>query len=228
MSGLETAPRVAPSRAASPISFKGTVVRLSAAIGAGAMFMAGPAWAGDIDGAPIEDTATLTGAPLLAALAPAESVAEEAVVIEEPRVHRLSARLQCVPYARDMSGVEIRGNAVNWWQAAAGRYDRVKTPEDGSVIVMRGYRNAHRGHVAVVRHVLSARSIIIDQANWLNSGEVTVNVPVVDVSPRNDWTQVRVWHIPTQTWGMRVYTVQGFILPGEQSPSGGAPTHTAR
>ena len=220
MNGLETAPR--------KVASFGTTLRLSAAIGAGAMFMAAPAWAGDIDGAPIEDTATLTGAPLLAALAPAEAAAEEAVTIEEPRVHRLSARLQCVPYARDMSGVEIRGNAVNWWQSAAGKYDRVKAPEDGSVIVMRGYRNASRGHVAVVRHVLSERSIIIDHANWLNSGEVTVNVPVVDVSPRNDWTQVRVWHIPTQTWGMRVYTVQGFILPDAQGPSGGAPTHNAR
>jgi len=222
LNGLETAP---PRRAA---SLTGTVVRLSAALGAGAMLMAAPAWAGDIDGAPVEDTATLTGAPLLAALAPGEAVAEEAVTIEEPRVHRLSARLQCVPYARDMSGVEIRGDAVNWWQSAAGKYDRVKTPADGSVIVMRGYHNTHRGHVAIVRHVLSERSIIIDHANWLNSGEVTVNVPVVDVSPRNDWSQVRVWHIPTQTWGLRVYTVQGFILPGAQGPSGGAPTDTAR
>jgi surface antigen len=210
------------------VSLRGTVVRLSAVIGAGAMFMAAPAWAGGIDGAPVEDTATLTGAPLLAALAPAEAVAEEAETIEEPRVHRLSARLQCVPYARDMSGVEIRGDAVGWWQAAAGKYDRVKTPENGAVIVMRGYRNTQRGHVAVVRHVLSERSIIIDHANWLNSGEVTVNVPVVDVSPRNDWSQVRVWHIPTQTWGLRVYNVQGFILPGQQAPSGGAPTYNVR
>jgi hypothetical protein len=104
----------------------------------------------------------------------------------------------------------------------------VQQPETGAVIVMRGYRNPHRGPVAVVRHVLSERSIIIDHANWLASGEVTVNVPVVDVSPRNDWSQVRVWHIPTQTWGLRVYNVQGFILPGEQPAGGGAPTDTAR
>lgn len=191
------------------------------------MLFAAPAWAGDIDGVPVEQTSTLTGAPLLAALAPAQAVVDDVETIEAPGVHRLSARLQCVPYAREQSGVDIRGDAVNWWRAAAGHFVRVKAPEDGSVMVMRGYHN-NRGHVAVVRHIMSSRSIIIDHANWLNSGEVTVNVPVVDVSPKNDWTQVRVWHIPTQTWGARVYTVQGFILPNPQAPSGGAPTYTAR
>lgn len=196
---------------------------------AGGMLLAGPAFAGDIDGAPVEDTATLKGAPLMAALAPAMAVAEEAEAIDAPKVYRMSARLQCVPYARMESGVEIRGDAVTWWRQAAGKYERIRSPETGSVIVMRGYRNPNKGHVAVVRHVLSDRSIIVDHANWLNSGEITVNVPVVDVSPRNDWSQVRVWHIPTQTWGMRVYNVQGFIRAPEQAPgSGGAPTVTVR
>lgn len=195
-------------------------IRLTVAMGAGAMLMASPARAGDIDGAPVEETATLTGAPLMAALAPATAVAEEAETIEAPKIARLSARSQCVPYAREQSGVEIRGDAVTWWRQAAGRYERVQSPESGSVIVMRGYRNANRGHVAVVRHVLTERSIIIDHANWLASGEVTVNVPVVDVSPRNDWSQVRVWHIPTQTWGVRVYNVQGFILPNAAPGTG--------
>jgi surface antigen len=205
----------------------GTVLRLSAALGVSAVMLAGPARAGDIDGAPVEETATLTGAPLMAALAPATAVADEAETIEAPRITRLSARFQCVPYAREQSGVEIRGDAVNWWRAAAGKYERVGAPETGSVMVMRGYRNANRGHVAVVRHVLTERSIIIDHANWLASGEVTLNVPVVDVSPKNDWTQVRVWHIPTQTWGLRVYNVQGFILP-DAAPGGGADMTVAR
>jgi surface antigen len=204
-----------------------TALRFSIAAGA-AVLMAGPAWAGDIDGAPVEDSATLTGAPLLAAIAPAEAVAEEAETLEAPAIARLSARFQCVPYAREQSGVEIRGDAVTWWRQAAGRYERVQSPDTGSVIVMRGYRNPGRGHVAVVRHVLSERSIIIDHANWLASGEITVNVPVVDVSPAKEWSEVRVWHIPTKTWGRRVYRVQGFILPGEAPSSGGAPTHTAR
>jgi hypothetical protein len=36
---------------------------------------------------------------------------------------------------------------------------------------------------------------------------------VLDVSPNNDWSQVRVWHIPGGHWGGRVYSVEGFIHP---------------
>ena len=205
-----------------------TLVRFSVAVGATAALASSPAFAGDIDGAPVEETATLTGAPLLAALAPAEAVAQEATPIDAPAVRRLSARLQCVPYARDESGVEIRGNASTWWAQARGMYVRARKPDSGNVMVMRGYRNPGRGHVAVVRQVLSERSIIVDHANWLNSGEVTLNVPIVDVSPRNDWTQVRVWHIPTQSWGVRVYNVQGFIEPKAVGSEGGAVSHAAR
>lgn len=204
------------------------IVRVSAAAGATAVLAASPAFAGDIDGVPVEQTATLQGAPLVAALAPAEAVASEAAPLEAPAVRRLSARLQCVPYAREQSGVELRGNASTWWAQARGMYVRAKTPDSGNVMVMRGYRNPGRGHVAVVRQVLSDRSIIVDHANWLNSGEVTLNVPIVDVSPNNDWSQVRVWHIPTQSWGVRVYNVQGFIAPKPAGAQGGAVSHIAR
>ena len=205
-----------------------TFVRITAAVGATAALAASPAIAGEIDGAPVEETATLTGAPLMAALAPAEAVVEQSAPIEAPAVHRLSARLQCVPYAREESGVEIRGNASTWWRQARGLYVRSQKPDSGNVMVMRGYRNPGRGHVAVVRQVLSERSIIVDHANWLNSGEVTLNVPMVDVSPRNDWSQVRVWHIPTQSWGVRVYNVQGFIEPKPVNGGGAGVTHAAR
>ena len=30
--------------------------------------------------------------------------------------------LQCVPYARDVTGIDIYGDAHTWWQQAAGRY----------------------------------------------------------------------------------------------------------
>lgn len=205
-----------------------TIVRISAAVGATAALAASPAFAGEIDAVPVEEAATLTGAPLMAALAPAEAVAKESAPIEAPAVHRLSARLQCVPYARDESGVEIRGNASTWWRQARGMYVRTQKPFSGNVMVMRGYRNPGRGHVAVVRQVLSERSIIVDHANWLNSGEVTLNVPIVDVSAANDWSQVRVWHIPTQSWGVRVYNVQGFIEPKPVGSGGGGVTHAAR
>lgn len=205
-----------------------TFVRVTAVVGATAVLAASPAFAGEIDGVPVDESASLTGAPLLAALAPAEAAVEAAAPIEAPAVHRLSARLQCVPYAREASGVEIRGNASTWWRQARGMYVRAQKPDAGNVMVMRGYRNPGRGHVAVVRQVLSERSIIVDHANWLNSGEVTINVPIVDVSPANDWSQVRVWHIPTQSWGVRVYNVQGFIVPKPIGSGGGGVTHAAR
>jgi hypothetical protein len=122
------------------------------------------------------------------------------------------ARLQCVPFARRETGVEIYGNANTWWRQAAGRYERAEEPSEGAVIVLRGYATARRGHVGVVREVVSSRLIIVDHANWLNGGEITRNVPVRDVSPNNDWSQVQVWHVPGRHWGGRTYNVQGFIL----------------
>jgi hypothetical protein len=141
---------------------------------------------------------------------PAASAPEFGV---EPRVVDYAANLQCVPFARRESGVEIYGNANTWWRQAAGRYARSHTPAPGSVLVVRGYNNAGRGHVAVVRRIESSRVIVIDQANWMNGGEVSVSVPVLDVSPNNDWSEIRVWHIPGAHWGGRVYTAEGFIHP---------------
>jgi hypothetical protein len=130
-----------------------------------------------------------------------------------PRVMDSPFRLQCVPYARNASGIQIFGDANTWWQQAAGAYPRSSSPAPGSVFVMRGYQDANRGHVAVVMEIVSSRIIRVDQANWLNGGEISVGVPVLDVSPDNDWSQVRVWYIPGGHWGGRVYEAQGFIHP---------------
>lgn len=129
------------------------------------------------------------------------------------RVVDAHAGLQCVPFARDASGVQIYGNANTWWRQAAGRYPRSAYPATGSVLVLQGYRTTARGHVAVVSRIVSERVILVDHANWLNNGEISVAVPVLDVSPANDWSQVRVWHIPGNHWGGRVYTAEGFIHP---------------
>jgi hypothetical protein len=81
------------------------------------------------------------------------------------------------------------------------------------VFVIRGFNNPGRGHVAVVTHVDSVRLVRVDHANWLNGGEISVGVPVLDVSPNNDWSEVRVWHIPGNYWGARTYEAEGFIHP---------------
>lgn len=130
-----------------------------------------------------------------------------------PQVDDSGPRLQCVPFARENSGVEIYGNANTWWTQAAGRYPRSSSPAPGSVFVMRGYRDDTRGHVAVVTEIVSPRVIRVNQANWLNRGEITLSVPVMDVSPDNDWSQVRVWYIPNNEWGARTYLARGFIHP---------------
>jgi surface antigen len=123
-------------------------------------------------------------------------------------------QLQCVPYARDHSNINIHGDAYTWWDKAAGLYARGDTPLLGSVMVLNGY-GRHRAHVAVVHAIIDARQILINHANWLNDGAVYVNDPVKDVSADNDWTQVKVWNIRTGSWGTRVYNVQGFIGPGK-------------
>lgn len=130
-----------------------------------------------------------------------------------PRVLPDTPPQQCVPFARSASGIEIYGDANTWWVQAEGRYPRSQTPAPGSVLVMRGYNDHTRGHVAVVTVVLSERQILVDQANWLNQGEISLAVPVYDVSPNNDWTEVRVWYIPNNAWGGRTYQADGFIHP---------------
>lgn len=130
-----------------------------------------------------------------------------------PRIVEGTDPLQCVPFARSASGIEIYGDANTWWLQAEGRYPRSNVPAPGSVLVMRGYNDPTRGHVAVVAVVVSSREIRVDQANWLNQGEISLSVPVIDVSPMNDWTEVRVWYIPGNHWGGRVYQAEGFVHP---------------
>jgi hypothetical protein len=128
--------------------------------------------------------------------------------------------LQCVPYAREHSGVNIHGDAYTWWDKAAGVYARGDTPIVGNVMVLNGYAGRHRAHVAVVRRIVNSRKILIDHANWLDDGAVYVNDPVIDVSDNNDWTAVKVWNIRSGSWGTKVYKVQGFISP---NPANGSP-----
>jgi hypothetical protein len=87
------------------------------------------------------------------------------------------------------------------------------TPQEGAVMVLTNYAGAERGHLAVVRRLISAREIRIDHANWLDDGAIYVNDPVMDVSTGNDWSLVQVWNIRAGGWGARTYPVQGFIGP---------------
>lgn len=120
--------------------------------------------------------------------------------------------LQCAIYARQRTGVSLSGAARVWWDQAEGLYERTHTPQPGAIMAMGG---TSAGHVAVVARVLSAREILIDHANWMNRGEIQTGALAVDVSEANDWSRVRVWHVPSNQLGLRPYPVIGFIIPGE-------------
>jgi len=124
--------------------------------------------------------------------------------------------LSCVPFARSRSGLDLRGDAWQWWDAAAGRYMRGPRPLPGSVIVLARTPRLPSGHVAVVARVVSPREIRVDHANWASGsgrGRVARDQPMLDVSPRNDWSEVRVWYPRVGDYGNTIFSAHGFITP---------------
>ncbi len=121
--------------------------------------------------------------------------------------------ISCVPYAREVSGIIVVGDAWQWWHNAAGRYARGDRPEVGSVLNFRSNRRMPLGHVAVVDRVVNAREIIVEHANWGTygvRGGIMRNVTVVDVSEANNWSAVRVELGRGADFGS-VYPTYGFI-----------------
>lgn len=133
---------------------------------------------------------------------------------------------QCAPYAREISGIQIRGNAHTWWGQAAGRYARGHVPVEGAVLSMRSTSRMRLGHVAMVSKVVSEREVLLTHANWSRRGGVERNVRAIDVSAANDWSEVRVWYGPTGGLGTSVYPANGFIYsghaPADEAEPGGA------
>lgn len=123
--------------------------------------------------------------------------------------------LQCVPYARIVSGVNIRGDALTWWDQAEDRYARGHVPRRGAVLAFRPYGPMTLGHVAVVSKVLDERRVLIRHANWSVPGAIEEDVLAIDVSDAGDWSEVRVWHSPTGQMGARSNPTFGFIYPGK-------------
>ncbi|WP_284325797.1 CHAP domain-containing protein [Cypionkella aquatica] len=117
-------------------------------------------------------------------------------------------KVWCVPFARDASGVEIKGNAGTWWDQAKGKFQRGHAPVEGAVMAFSSTRKLPKGHVAVVSEVVSDREILIDHANWKPS-QISLGMTVVDVSPKNDWSVVKVASVG-DTLG-RAYPIDGFI-----------------
>ncbi|MBX9732228.1 MAG: CHAP domain-containing protein [Sphingomonas sp.] len=126
----------------------------------------------------------------------------------------MAGRLQCVPFAREMSGIDIYGNAKTWWSQAEGRYARGTTPKIGAVLAFAATGRMRLGHVAMVSQIVSDREILLTHANWSRPGGIERDVRAVDVSVAGDWSEVRVWYGPLRDLGKSAYPTKGFIYAG--------------
>ena len=128
----------------------------------------------------------------------------------------LASGLQCVPYAREVSGIDIRGNAYTWWDQAEGRYARGHAPKVGAVLAFAAVAKMRNGHVAMVSEVVSDREVLLDHANWSRPGGIERRVRAIDVSEAGDWSKVRVWYGPVGGLGLTVYPTKGFIYAARE------------
>jgi hypothetical protein len=123
---------------------------------------------------------------------------------------------QCVPYARRVSGVEIFGDAHTWWDRSVPRYQRGGIPQEGAVLVLSKTKKMTHGHVAVVKDVIDSRQINVTHSNWGNDTKsrraLYHSMRVQDISPNNDWTNLRFWNDIDGVFGFP-YKARGFIYP---------------
>ena len=153
-----------------------------------------------------------------------------------PSGNELPPYLQCVPYARQQTGISIYGDAHTWWKQAKGKYKRGSQPRAGAVMAFRPHGNMKLGHVAAVSKVINSRTVLLRHSNWspINGrrGQIENDVRAVDVSPNNDWSEVRVWYHPIQSLGKTAWPINGFIYsdkaPKFETPSFQAPKSQSR
>ena len=153
--------------------------------------------------------------PSIAPQAVAPSVANEAP--NPDGIHSYQGELmQCVPYAREVSGIDITGDAWSWWGSAEGKYERGHQPRFMAVLVLSRTDRLKLGHVAVVVDVLGPREIRVTHANFgsdpVSRRVIYDSMPAVDVSLANDWSLVRFWNYQAKAWGI-IYQASGFIYP---------------
>jgi CHAP domain len=129
--------------------------------------------------------------------------------------------LQCAPFARQVSGIQIFGNAGTWWGQAAGRFSRGTEPKIGAVMAFKPTRAMPIGHVGMVSKIVSDREVLIDHANWSliggRRGQIERGARVTDVSANGDWSAVRVYYAPMRGLGTSTYPLFGFIYKGSEA-----------
>ncbi|EIZ78568.1 Surface antigen [Novosphingobium sp. Rr 2-17] len=154
--------------------------------------------------------------PAMASTTPVTGVASASMIANDGAagggiVPRTPGHLECVPYARLTSGIQIYGDAHTWWSQARGRYATGSRPIPGAVMAIRPFNNSRLGHVATVSRVVDSRTVLLSHANWSVPGEIERNVAALDVSPGNDWSEVRIWYGPSRGLGTTHWPVSGFI-----------------
>jgi hypothetical protein len=136
---------------------------------------------------------------------------DKVAVADTPTIVRPGRRIFCVEFARLVSGITLFGDARTWWDQARTAYAQLTNPSAGAVMVFAGRKSMNKGHVAVVKRVVSSREVLVDHANWGRDGKIYLNAPVVDVSANNDWSRVKVWNTRAGTLGNTAYALKGFI-----------------
>ena len=93
--------------------------------------------------------------------------------------------------------------------------------KSGAVLVFRPQGAMKLGHVAMVNKVITDRIVQVTHANWsrINGtrGQVEQDVTVIDVSPKGDWSQVKVWYDPVRDLGSTTYPTYGFIYQDQNA-----------
>ena len=160
-------------------------------------------------------------------------IAAAALLVAAPAVANslLNYVGECVPFARAASGIQIWGDAWTWWDQAKGKYVRGNSPRIGSVLVFARSPRLPLGHVAVVSRIVEDRVVLVTHANWSRvggrRGHAEQDVTLFDVSPKGDWSQVKVWYRDNAGLGTSAYPANGFIygtpaakgvLPARPSP----------
>lgn len=168
----------------------------------------------------------ITGA-LALAVAPWEATLAVAIGADGASAAPQKPYLQCVPYARRVSGIPIYGDAHTWWKQAEGRFARGTRPKVGAVMSFRPHGNMKLGHVAAVSRIVDSRTVLLRHSNWspINGrrGQIEDDVRAIDVSEDNDWSKVRVWYAPIQDLGGTHWPLNGFIYkekPGKREKPG--------
>jgi hypothetical protein len=136
---------------------------------------------------------------------------DKSAMVETPSIIRPARHVYCVEFARLASGIALFGDAKTWWDQARAQYAQLTNPAPGAVMVFASRRNMRAGHVAVVKKMITSREVLVDHANWGRDGRIYINAPVVDVSPRNDWSMVKVWNTQANKMGTTAYSLKGFI-----------------